>query len=358
MNVNELVQKFISHAPDFYSDMKIGDLDNKHSEIVKSAYDSIETGKAFKDKNFRNWSAQSDLEVPMQLSTFNFKTHGFLYTVLKFFYVKIFRRDVEKAALTNILDDISIIKAINGEKLLKENPAHTASGASTAYFTDDKSVNLRLLRYTYICQNIINHNLLSNSGVWVDVGSYYGGCQNLLYKKFPNVTNVLVDFHHQLCRSYIFLSQSFPDANHILPDEVSNYENLESIPKGSFVYLPVSDYYKIENQQVSLVSNFFSLGEMRREFHSTYMNSSLFKKSKKTYLINRWISSPFFEKTYDTDISILDYMSNTQKIDYFDMFPMHHYQLMKREIHGRVAQRSKGSSYFEMMTSRKNNLST
>ena len=55
------------------------------------------------------------------------------------------------------------------------------------------------------------------------------------------------------------------------------------MPKGSFVYVPVSDYYKIANQKVDLVTNFFSLGEMRREFHSVYMHSTLFKESKKVF---------------------------------------------------------------------------
>ena len=351
MSINKLAQNFISHAPEFYSDLELNDLDVKHTVIVKDAYDFIDAGGIYKENNFRNWSGQTDLGVPMQMSAFNFKTYGFPYIFLKFLYMKVFRRDAERHVLNSLMDDMSIIKSIGGESILKENPAHSALGALTAYFIEGTSINLRWLRYIYICQQIINHSLLPDTGVWVDVGSYYGGCQSLLRKYFPNTTNVLVDFHHQLCRSYIFLSKTYPEAEHILPDQVSNYESLESMPKGSFVYVPVSDYYKIANQEADLVTNFFSLGEMRREFFSVYMSSILFKESKKVYLINRWISSPFFEKTYDNDISIIDYMSNKQKIDYFDMFPMAHYQLMKRELYGRIAHRNASSSYFEIMTS-------
>ena len=353
MKSKKLAQDFINHAPDFFSDLELNDLDVKHTGIVTKAYDFIDDGKAYKENNFRNWSGQTDLAVPMQISAFNIKTYGFLHTFLKFLYMKIFRRDNERFVLNSLMDDISIIKSIGGEKNLKENPSHKPLGASTAYFVGGTSVNLRWLRYTYICQQVINQNLLPDSGVWVDVGSYYGGCQSLLRKHFPNTTNVLVDFHHQLCRSYIFLSQTYPDAEHILPDQISNYKSLDDIPKGSFVYLPVSDYHKIANQKVSLVTNFFSLGEMHRKFHSIYMNSVLFQESKKVYLINRWVSSPFFEKTYDNDISIIDYMSNKQKIEYFDVFPMAHFQLMKRELYGRVAHRNASSSYFEMITSSK-----
>jgi len=175
--------------------------------------------------------------------------------------------------------------------------------------------------------------------------------QSIAHKYFPKTTTVMVDFHHQLCRSYIFLSKIYPQAEHILPDQVSNYKSLKSMPKGSFVYLPVSDYYKIANQKVDLVTNLFSLGEMRREFYSVYMDSILFKESKNVYLINRVMSSPFFEKTYDSDISIIDYIPNKEKIDYFDIFPMAHYNLVKRELYGRIGMRNTSSSYFEMIVS-------
>jgi len=352
MSINKLAQNFISHAPEFYSDLELNDLDDKHTGIVKDAYDLLDDGDAYKENNFRNWSGQSDVAVPMQMSAFNTNTYGFSYTFLKFFYRKVFHRDTERHLLDSFMDDISIIKSIGGESILKENPVHTTPGATAAYFIEGTSVNLRWLRYIYMCQQIINHNLLPDTGVWVDVGSYYGGYQSVVRKYFPNTTIVMVDFHHQLCRSYIFLSKIYPEAEHVLPDQVSNYESLESMPKGSFVYVPVSDYHKIANQKADLVTNVFSLGEMRREFHSVYMSSILFKESKKVYLINRWISSPFFEKTYDSDTSIIDYMSNQQKIDYFDMFPMAHYNLVKRELYGRVAPRNISSSYFEIMTSK------
>ena len=353
MSIKNLTQNFISHSPEFYSDLELNDLDNKHTIIVKDAYNFLDDSGSYNKNNFRDWSAQGDQGAPIQISKFNISTNGFLYTVIKFLYVNIFRRDIQRNLLHSFKDDISIIKSIGGESILKENPVHSSPGATAAYFIEGTSVNFRWLRYIYISQQVIKNNLLPDSGVWVDVGSYYGGCQSILRKYFPNTTNVMVDFHHQLCRSYIFLSQIYPNAEHILPDQISNYESLDAIPKSSFVYLPVSDYHKIANQKVDLVTNFFSLGEMRREFYSVYMDSILFKESKNVYLINRVMSSPFFEKTYDTDISIIDYISNKEEIDYFDIFPMAHYYSIKRELFGRIALRNEGSSYFEMMTSKK-----
>ena len=256
MNIKKLTQNFISHAPEFYSDLELKDLDNKHKVIVKDAYDFLDDVGHYNKNNFRDWSAQGDQGAPMQISAFNISTHGFLYTLIKFLYVKAFHRDTQRNLLHSFMDDISIIKSIGGESILKDNPVHSSPGATAAYFIEGTSVNFRWLRYTYICQQVINNNLLSDSGVWVDVGSYYGGCQSILRKYFPNTTNVLVDFHHQLCRSYIFLSQIYPNAEHILPDQISNYESLDAIPKGSFVYLPVSNYHKITNQKGKTVSSF------------------------------------------------------------------------------------------------------
>ena len=43
--------------------------------------------------------------------------------------------------------------------------------------------------------------------IWIDVGSYYGGVAGLVKKYFPEIRIILVDFHHQLCRSYLYLSE-------------------------------------------------------------------------------------------------------------------------------------------------------
>ena len=83
------------------------------------------------------------------------------------------------------------------------------------------------------------------------------------------------------------------------------------------------------------------------------MDSRLFKESENIYLVNRVVSSPFFEKTYDTDVSILDYIKSFRKIKYFDLFPMHHYLLLKRKLFGRVGFRNVSSPYFEIITTKK-----
>jgi hypothetical protein len=143
----------------------------------------------------------------------------------------------------------------------------------------------------------------------------------------------------------------YPNAIHILPSQVSEYPYFTSMPEGSFIYVPASDYERLPEQSVDLFSNFFSFGEMKREFFNIYMNSKLFHDSKNTYLVNRFVSAPFFEKTYDSDLSILDYLKSGKILEYFDIFPMHNYMLVKRDLFGRNASRNTSSSYFEMITS-------
>ena len=95
----------------------------------------------------------------------------------------------------------------------------------------------------------------------------------------------------------------------------------------------------------------YNRGEMKRDFFNIYMRSKLFRDSKNTYLVNRLVSAPFFEKTHDSDLSILDYIKIGKSPDYFDIFPMQHYILEKRELFGRNTYRNTSSSHFEMITS-------
>lgn len=352
MTTNELAERFISHAPKFYKDLELHDVDDKHSGIVEQSYKEVKKGTAFSAENFRNWKEQSDVAVPGQISLESLKRNGLLNTLARFIWTKIIKRDEYKVHLSTLLDDISTIKAIGGEEYLMENPVHLTPGATLFYHVNGTSVNLRWLRYIYLLKRIIGGGLLKDGGVWVDVGSYYGGLQGLVRKYNPESRIIMVDFHHQLCRSFIYLSQLFPDSTHILPGEVSKYKNMADTPKGSFVYVPVPDYESVAGQTVDLVTNFFSLGEMRREFFDVYMKSRLFRESEKVLLANRCVSSPFFEKTYESDLSVLDYNVPSRVTEYFDIFPMHHYHLIKRSLYGRKSFRNISSSYFEMVTSK------
>ena len=77
---------------------------------------------------------------------------------------------------------------------------------------------------------------------------------------------------------------------------------LNKVESDSILYVKVNDFKKIENLKTDLITNFFSFGEMKRESFKNYYDSYLLNNSKYIYLINRVVSSPFFEKTYELQL--------------------------------------------------------
>jgi len=321
--IKEKIDVFIQNSSSFYKDDELDNIDNKHKDVVKKAY------KQFSEdidlNSLKNWAGQSDMTVPPQLSLLQFKNRGVFRAIVIYFAKLILRREESRFIKSTLLDDIEIIKSKkNGSTLLSENPVHLTPGSNLFYQHEGTTINARWLRYVYILQQIKSNNLLSDNQIWIDVGSYYGGLAGLVKKYFPEVRIVLVDFHHQLCRSYVYLSELYPDAQHIFPNYVEQYKD-------------------------DLFTNSFSFGEMRKEVFNSYVDSPLYRQAKNVYLINRFVSAPFFEPTYDTDLNILDYKLDRGKATYFDIFPMHYYMLLNRKVLGRKEFRNVSSPYFEVI---------
>lgn len=352
ISINELAKTFISNSPDFYADLSINDIDSKHQKIVESAYREFGGDNNSWD-NFRNWVGQSDGLAPMNFTVEVLHNRRFAKNFIKYFYKKIFRYQTEKFFLQSINDDFEVIKAIGAESILRENRISETPGFGSYYeISSGCQLNQRWARYIYLLGRILNEKMLNNDGIWVDIGPFYGGLQGLARKYFPQSKMILIDFHHQLCRSYIYLANLYPNSNHIFPNQIGDSIDFKNLPKNSFVYLPVSYFDKVaHNLEVDLISNFFSFGEMRRSHYRKYVDSPLIENAKKHYLVNRVVSAPFFEKTYDSDLNVIDYISLGRHIDYFDIFPMHHYQILNREVFGREGYRNTGSSYFELISS-------
>ena len=252
-----------------------------------------------------------------------------------------------------MLDDIEIVKSLGGDYLLNENPQNKTPGAIKFPLVEGYSVSSRWLRYVYILTRIIKMKLLKQDSVWLDIGSYYGGLEGLVKKYFPDIKIIMVDFNHQLARSYIYLNELYPDANHILPKQVNSIQNIESIPKGSIMYVEIEDFDKLNNFKINLTTNFFSLGEMKKQTFKNYIQSDIVQNSEIIYFANRYSSSPFFEKTYDDAINIFDYKINKNLI-YLDVFPISQYQITPRKILNRDFFRNISSQYFEMIWKNKN----
>lgn len=350
MNTKDKVQLFQSNSSDFFKDNKIKNIDSKHKNIVQAAYDTACQQGQEESFGLRSWIQQNDIVVPLQFHFTTFKLLGFKQFARK---IGAFLSDYRshKFLKSAILDDLAILTKIGAGNLVLENPVSESPGVSDAYFVQGVSVNMRWMRYIYLCHQILRNNLLKNDDVWLDIGPFYGGLQGLVRKYLPNVRTVLVDFHHQLCRSYVYLSSLYPKANHIFPDAIRSIKNLHDLPVGSFVYVPAADFAKISQMSCELSTNFVSFGEMKKATFLEYYNSSIFQNSKKSYLVNRFVSSPFFEKTYDSDSTILDYLKKFKETHYFDIFPMHIYLLTKRKLLNRSEFRPISSQYFELILS-------
>ena len=64
---------------------------------------------------------------------------------------------------------------------------------------------------------------------------------------------------------------------------------------------------------------------------------------------NRFISSPWFEKTYDTSINILNYLSNKFNLICFDILPLHINLQSNIKVNGKIKKRAPSSNYFEII---------
>jgi putative sugar O-methyltransferase len=346
-----LATEFIANSPDFESDLTVSDIDNKHKGIVGSAYNKMQKSEFW--ENFRNWDGQNDGIEPVNFFTHVLGNKSSLKNIALYFYTKTFLRRRNNFYKSSLIDDMEIIKMIGGEEFLKDNRISETPDGFNYLTINGVQMNLRWSRYIYLLTRILKENLLKKDEIWVDIGPFYGGLQGLVKKYIPESRMVLVDFHHQLCRSYIYLKTLYPNANHIFPSDVRQFKNLSNLPLNSFLYVPVSDFKSIKNSDVDLVSNFVSLGEMRRKHFENYMESDLFLKAKKIYLVNRFVSAPFYERTYDSDLTIVDYLRANRRILYFDIFPIHHYLLMRRKILGHMAYRNVSSPFFETITVQK-----
>ena len=344
MHIYDYVQKFKANSSNFYDDLDLEDVDGKHAKIVASAYDQI---KNLTLDNFRTWTGQDDLDCPKQF----YFDRGFLRGILRPIFYKVFKSRQEELLLQSLRDDISMLDTINGFSLILDNPVHKTPGVKDFYSIFGTTVNFRWLRYIYLTKRILDTKILNSGGIWVDIGSYYGGLQGLVKKYNPEARIVMVDFQHQLCRSYIYLSNLYPNATHILPNQAVQLKSFDSLPKGSITYVPATKFSHFASFKAQLVSNFFSFGEMTHNAFDEYFSSDLVSKSESLFLVNRFVSAPFFESTYGTDLNILDYLKKERNIDYFDIFPMHHYMLHDRYLFNRSGFRNSSSSYFEYISS-------
>ena len=341
----ELVREFIGNTKNFWKEDKKY-IDKKHLNIIKSFERNYKNNIEMYVEDLIDWEGQTNLGSPFQ---FNFKKIKYLGLSK---IIKQFLQNIKTKSLiryfnrVSFFDDIEIIRRNNGLNILKLFPAHKNSGFNDFYFINDEiSSNNRWNRYAYLASQIKKKKILNNNHQnWLDIGSYYGGLQMIVKKFNKNNNFFLLDFNHQLCRSYVCLKLLYPNSEHIVPDQINKKLKIK---KNTFYYVPVGKYNLLKTIKFDLITNFFSFGEMKRNFFNKYFNNNIMANAKIIYLVNRFVSSPFFEQTYQNDLNIFDYYKKNFRTIYFDVFPIHHYKNIYRKVMGKFSYRPISSPYFE-----------
>ena len=84
-NYQKLLVEFLGKSNNFEKDINL-EIDTKHNKIVNDANNLIQNKKSHFIKNFRDWSGQSDLDCPNQLTFLHLRKFGFFFFI--FFFKK------------------------------------------------------------------------------------------------------------------------------------------------------------------------------------------------------------------------------------------------------------------------------
>jgi putative sugar O-methyltransferase len=327
-------------------------LSPKYTEISRAAEVELNKG-AFKNKHIRSWSRQDDMGVPVQLrrlgnlDTFSLQNSlRFIRQFLPTHWLKIY---FQKSAL---VDDLRIIIDQGFDGILKQNPVTNTPYVRDIYSYNKFKFNSRYLRYVYLTGQIMKYGLLEKDKkqIHVDIGNFYGGLQVLLKKYFPETTFISVELPHQLYRSYLFHEETYPSVEKFVGlQEFNKYLN-DADRKPSFVYLLPQNFDDIGRlQKIDLITNFLSFGEMSDQNFQSYFNSITMEKTQKLYFVNRFISSPSVDPTFDSQINLPDYFLKDRKVMLLDVFPIHHYMITYRRMLGKNGFRNTSSPQFELI---------
>lgn len=89
---------------------------------------------------------------------------------------------------------------------------------------------------------------------------------------------------------------------------------------------------------------------MNTETFLNYFNSIPFQKSDLVFLVNRFVSGPFFNPTYPNKTNFFHYINEDREIKYFDIFPIHFSHINEGKLFETLGLRPISSQYFEILT--------
>lgn len=183
----------------------------------------------------------------------------------------------------------------------------------------------------------------------IDIGSSYGIFSYLMKNEFPDSHCLLLDFPEQLILAHYYLGVSFPEARIAGYREIADLGKIDRnfLNEYDFVLVPWFFYKRIPADSIDLVTNFASLGEMKREWFDYYLKSEPFLSAKYFFTVNRFQSAP----TYDTDLTVLDYPLQDFRKLHFSVSPIfsHTYSRRRLFFYEKIAF---SSQYFEFIGER------
>ena len=330
-------------------------LDQKHKSINNRAKQiSFEKVK----RNYRTWEMQSDCDAPLQFNFFSLRSYG-LTKYIKYLLAIIKNNFIYGInQCTSFYEDLEIIKLLDGYDILEKCPVHKSPGNTTAFFVNNTvSANLRWLRYIYFSSIVRKYCEFKNdTPVILDIGCFYGGFQYVMKNLIPKSKHILVDFPHQLARSALFLGESFPNSKIFSIHDENSFEKFFSCDlnnKYDFLLLSTDYFHKFSDNysfaNIDLLTNFYSLGEMKKNDFRRFMQSKILLNSNQIYFCNRFDSSPFYEPTYEQKYSMIDYLIDGYNVKLTQNSGIHNYLMNPRRLFGKRKIRPLSSNYFDLI---------
>ncbi len=202
-------------------------------------------------------------------------------------------------------------------------------GNPNVFHYKKQSFNLRWLRHIYfinLIKQYLNQTVINKKPfICLDIGSSYGIFSHLFKSEYPNSKHILVDFPEQLILAFYYLGTLFPELKIATLIDFHNIKHIDYkfIEKYDFILLPVTCFERLNSLTVDMVTNFFSFGEMKRNWFEKYVKSSVFKNAEYLMTSNRFVSAPRYEPTYDSDLTVMDYPFDDYDTILFDVNPVY-----------------------------------
>ena len=175
----------------------------------------------------------------------------------------------------------------------------------------------------FVFKNLVNK--FDNTDIICDIGGGYGNFFYMLKKLGYMGKYILVDLPEQLVFAKYYLKTSLPELKINNLDDLKNHNkiSLKNINNFDILLLEPETFLKI-NFDLSLITNFYSFGEMSEENFFQYINSDQYANAHYLYTINHTFSKP----TYKTNINIIDY-----KLENFKKLYLQNNYFRKNTIH-------------------------